>query len=267
MAGTAEEIAALLLALIDDGRYEPGDRLPTIEELVEEHGVGRQTARNALNLLKDQGVAEYLGGRGGTVVRRPPAERMVRSRAMERDHLGYYSGASVQHWRQVPGTQTVVATEPPPRDIARALGIEPGRAADVRKRLNGDPNVPIYRQLTDSWLHPEVVEALPVLVGDTGLGGIYDRIEEWAQQPIVWEEEIMGATPRPDERKALLLPKGVSLLRVVRTSSVKLGRRVLVVEVNDIRMSAELFSVRYPLTRNGDAKWPVRPATRDFYSA
>lgn len=267
MAGTAEEITALLRAQIDDGEYQPGDRLPTIEELVDEHGVSRQTARSALNQLKDQGVAEYLGGRSGTTVRRRPVERMVRARAMERDNLGYYSGANVQHWRQVEGTQTIVAHEPPPRDIALALGIEPGRPADVRKRLNGDPNAPIYRQLTDSWLHPEIVEALPILTGDTGLGGIYDRIEEWAEQPIIWEEEIMGATPTPDERKALLLPKGVSLLRVVRTSTITLERRALVVEVNDIRMSAELFSVRYSMTRSGDAKWPVRPATRDFYSS
>lgn len=267
MPGTAEEIAALLRQQIADGQYEAGDRLPTIDELVAEHGVNRQTARNALNQLKEQGLAEYVGGRGGTIVRRRPAERMVRSRAMERDNLGYYSGANVQHWRQVEGTRTIVATEPPPLDVALALGVEPGRPVDVRKRLNGDPNAPVYRQLTDSWLHPEIVEILPVLTGDTGLGGIYDRIEEWAKQPIIWEEEISGATPTPEEAKALLLPKGVSLLRVIRTSTITLEHKALVVEVNDIRMSAELFSVRYPMVRNGDAQWPVRPATRDFYTS
>jgi GntR family transcriptional regulator len=267
MPGTAEEIAALLRQQIADGQFEAGDRLPTIDELVAEHGVNRQTARNALNQLKEQGLAEYVGGRGGTIVRRRPAERMVRSRAMERDNLGYYSGANVQHWRQVEGTRTIVAKEPPPLDVALALGVEPGRPVDVRKRLNGDPNAPVYRQLTDSWLHPEIVEILPVLTGDTGLGGIYDRIEEWAKQPIIWEEEISGATPTPEEAKALLLPKGVSLLRVIRTSTITLEHKALVVEVNDIRMSAELFSVRYPMVRSGDAQWPVRPATRDFYTS
>jgi GntR family transcriptional regulator len=267
MAGTAEEIAALLRAQIDEGEYEPGDRLPTIEELVDEHGVGRQTARSALNLLKGQGVAEYLGGRGGTVVRRRPVQRMVRSRGMERDNLGYYSGANVQHWRLVAGTQTEVTTERTPADIAQWLGIEAGTEAVVRRRLNGDPNVDVYRQLTDSWLHPEAVAALPMLAGDSGLGGIYDRIEEWTGQPIEWDEEVMGATPTPKEAKDLLLPKGVSLLRVIRTSAIKRDGRTLIVEVNDIRMSAELFSVRYPMTRQGDAVWPVRPATKDFYTA
>jgi GntR family transcriptional regulator len=237
-----------------------------MDALVEEHGVSRQTARESLNLLKREGLAEYRGGKAGTVVRERPATRMVRSRGMERDNLGYYSGANVQHWRLVPGTRTEVTTEPVPSDISLVLGIEPGTPVVVRKRLNGDPDVPVYRQLTDSWLHPEAVAALPILAGSTGLGGIYDRIEEWAQQPIVWEEEVTAVTPSPDEVAALILPSGVPLLRIIRTSTVKIEGRSLVVEVNDIRMSAELFSVRYPMTRRGAARWPVEPASADFYT-
>lgn len=266
MARTAEEIAAQLRERVRSGEIQPGDRLPTMDALMTAHGVSRQTARQALNQLKTEGIAEYGGGRSGTVVRRRPAERMVRSRGMERDNLGYYSGANVQHWRLVEGTQTAVTTEPVPADLAALLGIEPGTPTVVRKRLNGDPDVPAYRQLTDSWLHPEAVEALPILAGSTGLGGIYDRIEEWAEQPIAWEEEITAITPSPDEVAALLLPPGVPLLRVIRTSTVKRERRPLVVEVNDIRMSAELFSVRYPMVRRGEARWPVQPATADFYT-
>jgi GntR family transcriptional regulator len=266
MARTAEEIATQLRERIRNGELALGDRLPTMDALVHEHGVSRQTARQALNQLKAEGLVEYKGGRAGTVVRERQVERLVRSRGMERDNLGYYSGANVQHWRLVPGTQTEVTTEPVPGDIADLLGVEAGTMVVVRKRLNGDPDVEQYRQLTDSWLNPSVVEALPILSGSTGLGGIYDRIEEWAEQPIVWEEEITAAAPSPAEVSALLLPPGVPVLRVIRTSKVRKDKRTLVVEVNDIRMSAELFSVRYPLTRQGAAKWPVAPATADFYS-
>lgn len=267
MAQTAEEIAAVLRERIQRGELQPGDRLPTMDALAEEYDVNRQTARQALNLLKNEGLVEYKGGRAGTVVRERPAARMVRSRGMERDNKGYYSGANVQHWRPVEGTQTEVPTEPAPADIAGYLGIEPGTTVVVRKRLNGDPEVPAYRQLTDSWLHPDAVEAVPVIAGSSGLGGIYDRIEEWAQQPIVWEEEVTAATPSPDEVAALLLPPGVPLLRIIRTSTVKVDGRPLVAEVNDIRMSAELFSVRYPMTRKGAARWPVQPASADFYTS
>ncbi len=266
MARTAEEIAASLRDRIQRGELQPGDRLPTMDVIAEEHGVSRQTARQALNLLKAEGLVEYKGGRAGTVVRERPAARLVRSRGMERDNLGYYSGANVQHWRLVPGTQTEVATEPVPADVAELLGVEAGTPTIVRKRLNGDPDRPEHRQLTDSWLHPAAVAALPILAGSTGLGGIYDRIEEWAEQPIAWEEEVTAVTPNPAEVAALLLPPGVPLLRIIRTSTVKVDGRPLVVEVNDIRMSAEHFSVRYPMSRKGAARWPVQPASADFYT-
>jgi GntR family transcriptional regulator len=266
MARTAEEIAAQLRERIRTGELAPGDRLPTMDALAEGHGVSRQTARQALNQLKSEGLVEYRGGRAGTVVRERPVERLVRSRGMQRDNLGYYSGANVQHWRLVPGTQTEVGTEPAPPEVATLLDIPAGTPVVVRKRLNGDPGIEVYRQLTDSWLHPTVVAALPILAGQTGLGGIYDRIEEWTGQPIVWEEEVTASAASPAEVEALLLPPGVPLLRIWRTSKIKVNKQTVVAEVNDIRMSAELFSVRYPLTRQGDAKWPVEPASKDFYT-
>src|SRR5262249_11136692 len=140
----------------------------------------------------------------------------------------------------VPGTHTELATLPVPADLAALLSVEPGTPVVVRKRLNGDPapGRKQYRQLTDSWLHPDAVASLPMLAGNSGLGGIYDRIEEWAGMPISWEEQVSGATPTPAEASALLLPPGVSLLRVVRISTVRApGGRDLVAEVNDIRMS------------------------------
>ncbi|WP_432747403.1 GntR family transcriptional regulator [Streptomyces sp. JH002] len=265
MAQTAEEIANQLRELIRTGAVVPGERLPTMETLAAEHGVSRQTARQALNQLKAEGLVEYKGGRTGTFVRERPLTRMVRSRGMDRDHLGYYSGSNVQHWRLVAGTHTEVATVPAPPDIAELLGVGAGEPVIVRKRLNGDPNDERFRQLTDSWLHPAVVAELPALAGNTGLGGIYDRIEEWAGQPIAWEEEITAATPSPSDATALLLPPGVPLLRVIRTSKIQVEGNTVIAEVNDIRMSGELFSVKYPMSRQGAAKWPVAPATGDFY--
>jgi len=265
---SAEEIAGELRARIRSGDLQPGDRLPTMAELGTSYEVNRQTARQALIALKDEGLVEYRGGRAGTFVRLRPTQRLVRARSMERDELGYYSGPDVQHWRAL--TQTEVDhTARVPEDIAALLGVEPGSPAVVRRRLNGDPEIREYRQLTDSWLHPAAVAAVPAIAGDSGLGGIYDRIEEWAGAPLVWEEEATSATPSPAEAEALLLPTGVPLLRLLRCSIVTeppTGGGPLVVEVNDIRMSGEQFSVRYPLERGPSARWPVTPATGNFYT-
>jgi GntR family transcriptional regulator len=267
MAQTAEQIAASLRAQIQRGELQPGDRLPSMEQLAQDFSVNRQTARQALNQLKAEGLAESPGGRAGTVVRRRPTQRVKRSRSIERDHLGYYSGPTVQHWRTIPGLGLAVDTKPVPADIAELLGVQPGTPVLVRERANGDPDQEQYRQLTASWFHPSIVEDVPVLAGDTGLGGSYDRIEEWSEQPLHWEEEVTAATPSPDEAEALLLPPGVPMLRILRIATLGRGKKARVVEVQDIRMSGELFSVRYPLQRRGAARWPVEAASADYYNS
>ncbi|MFD5863245.1 GntR family transcriptional regulator [Streptomyces sp. NPDC060011] len=267
MPSTADEIAANLRTQIQRGELQPGDRLPGIETLAERYSVNRQTARQALNQLKAEGLAESPGGRAGTIVRQRPTTRLVRSRNIERDHLGYYSGPTVQHWRTIQGLGLAIDTRPVPADVAELLGITPGTLVLLRERANGDPEQPQYRQLAASWFHPDIVEDVPVLAGGTGLGGSYDRIEEWAQQPLQWEEEVTAATPNPAEAETLLLPPGVPMLRILRVASLGRGSKARVVEVQDIRMSGELFSVRYPLQRRGAARWPVQPSTGDYYSA
>jgi GntR family transcriptional regulator len=267
MTGTADGIAADLRRRIESGELQPGDKIPTVEALAEEYGVAGQTPRQAIRLLKAEGLVENRGGRSGNRVRERGTRRMIRSRSIERDNLGYYSGEDVQHWRTIPGLGLSIDTRPAPADIAELLGVEPGTRTSVRERANGDPERERYRQLTRSWFHPSIVEELPILTGDTGLGGSYDRIEEWAQAPIQWVEEVMAATPNPAEVDALLLPPGVPLLRVLRVASLGRGKKDRrVVEVQDIRMSGELFSVRYPLSRQGAARWPVEPATGDYYN-
>lgn len=266
MAGTADGIAADLRRRIESGELRPGDKIPAVEALAEEYGVAGQTPRQAIRMLKAEGLVENRGGRSGNRVRDRGARRTVRSRSIERDELGYYSGKDVQHWRTIPGLGLAIDTRPAPPDIAELLGVEPGTSVLVRERANGDPEQEQYRQLTRSWYHPRIVEDLPILTSSTGLGGSYDRIEEWAGQPLQWTEEVTAATPGPSEVEALLLPPGVPLLRVLRVASLGRGRQARVVEVQDIRMSGELFSVRYPLQRKGGARWPVAPATGDYYT-
>ena len=273
MANKVDEIAADLRERIRRGDLRPGSKLPSIDDLAEEYSCNRNTGTRALNRLKAEGLLEYRAGRGseggggGTYVRQRATQRMVRPRGIERDNLGYYSGKDVQNWRTIPGLGLAIATKPVPADIAELLGVSAGAPILLRERANGDPEREQYRQLTASWYHPSIIEDVPALTGDTGLGGGYDRIEEWAGEPLQWEEEVTAATPSPTEVAALLLPPGVPLLRILRTAALGRGKKARTVEVQDIRMSAELFSVRYRLQRRGAARWPVSPATGDYYAA
>jgi GntR family transcriptional regulator len=64
------EIAESLRRQIDSGVLHRGDRLPTEDELMQQHGVSRSTARAAARELKDQGLVETLHGKGSYVAHR-----------------------------------------------------------------------------------------------------------------------------------------------------------------------------------------------------
>jgi GntR family transcriptional regulator len=67
------QIAAELRARITSGELPGRSRLPSVEGLVQEHGVARTTARKALRVLVDEGLARIVTGWGTYVV--PEDER------------------------------------------------------------------------------------------------------------------------------------------------------------------------------------------------
>lgn len=56
-----EQVAAQLREAILDGRFAPGDELPTERELCQQFGVSRTTVREALRALQAQGLAVVAG--------------------------------------------------------------------------------------------------------------------------------------------------------------------------------------------------------------
>ena len=57
-------IAEQLRADITSGKYAPGQRLPSAVTLHQEHGIAVVTARKALALLVDDGLAVVVTGMG-----------------------------------------------------------------------------------------------------------------------------------------------------------------------------------------------------------
>jgi DNA-binding GntR family transcriptional regulator len=65
------QVAAILRGRIESGEYRPAQRLPSINDLVQEYGVARLTANKALRLLVAEGLAELSPGMGFYVTSRP----------------------------------------------------------------------------------------------------------------------------------------------------------------------------------------------------
>jgi GntR family hexuronate regulon transcriptional repressor len=76
-----QQIARTLAAAIEDGRYAPGDRLPSERELAEDFGVSRPTIRDAMIALEFQGLVEARQGSGVYVKAAP----QILEDAAERD--------------------------------------------------------------------------------------------------------------------------------------------------------------------------------------
>lgn len=66
------ELAEILRARITSGQLKPGDRLPSERDLSQTYDVAMMTARAAVKLLRAEGLAESVRGRG--VVVRAPVE-------------------------------------------------------------------------------------------------------------------------------------------------------------------------------------------------
>lgn len=59
-----DEVARRLRAAIESGELKPGDRLPTQQELCTTYGVSRPVVREAVSLLKSEGLVISQQGRG-----------------------------------------------------------------------------------------------------------------------------------------------------------------------------------------------------------
>ena len=59
-----QQIARAISTSINDGRYRPGDKLPSERELADDFGVSRPTIRDAMIALEFQGLVEARQGSG-----------------------------------------------------------------------------------------------------------------------------------------------------------------------------------------------------------
>ncbi|MBB4940793.1 DNA-binding GntR family transcriptional regulator [Streptosporangium album] len=111
------QLARLLRERIDAGDYRPGQRLPSEERLEQIYGLGRNAVRDALRILKAEGVVRTVTG-SGSYVRGRQEVTMVR----------VTSGA-------------VIATRMPTAEERQALGLDEGVALFVVERPGQEPEV------------------------------------------------------------------------------------------------------------------------------
>jgi GntR family transcriptional regulator len=60
----SQQLANLLREQIHGGHYGPGDRIPSLVSLAQEHGIAPDTAKKAVRILRDEGLVFTVRGYG-----------------------------------------------------------------------------------------------------------------------------------------------------------------------------------------------------------
>jgi GntR family transcriptional regulator len=245
-----EDIVDELRTSILDGRLEPGERLPSENELAEHYATSRPTVRRALALLKAQGLLNTEQGRGVFVRPKPHVRLLLSGDAFRRHRRARRSGfnAQVEEQGQTPEQRLLEAgVVAAPREVALRLDVNEGAEVIVRRRLFLVNDEPVA--LCDSYYPVEMAKGTALAEPERILGGAYGLIEDRAG-PIGRKlkrsvDDLVCRMPTPDEVKVLKLPSGVPVVRILRTVYDSAG---LAVEVQDTVAAADKHQFRYEVS-------------------
>lgn len=234
-------IADELRSAIQEGIYGPGDRLPGENDLMATYEVARMTARQALAVLRDEGLAEARKG-AGVFVR---SFRPIRRRGIPRLAQGNWgTGRSV--WsadieeRALLVDQIEVTEARATARTAAALGVEPESPLCVRSRRFVLDDKPVL--LSVSYLPATVAAGTAITTPDTGPGGTYARLAELGCKPIHFREEIRCRMPTADESNRLSLTPGTPVIVICRTAFTEQGQPV---ELNEMTLDSSAYVLEY----------------------
>ncbi|SHN42460.1 transcriptional regulator, GntR family [Cryptosporangium aurantiacum] len=225
------QIADRLRAEVARGDFAPGAQLPSESALEARFKVSRVTARRALSVLVNDGLAQSEHGRGYFLRTPPPVQRLSSDRFDSRD-----AGTE-----DAPVEVLFVGRGPVPAKMAERLGLVAGDDVIVRNRrylLEGRP-----ARSAVSYIPLDIAAGTPIAEEDPGPGGIYARMEEQGLTFDKYDEEVTARVATEEESRLLLLPGSTPVLQVVRTAFAD-GRPV---EVCEAVMDAAAFVLDYSL--------------------
>jgi GntR family transcriptional regulator len=196
-------IAADLRAAIASGRYAPGTHLPTEQDLTVRYGVSRHTAREALQLLRQEGLIARRRGIGAIVSAADPSGGFSQALNGLSDLLQYAREARLQVRAIRPATLA---------DIAR-LATEDARgwtAIHGKRCARGRP-IALTRILVRADLCP------PRDAIDAFEGALNELIAaRSAVRPAQIDQEISAVTLTEREAEQLEAQHGAAALATVR---------------------------------------------------
>ncbi|MGY4905780.1 GntR family transcriptional regulator [Streptomyces sp. 900116325] len=216
----SRRIAEDLRRSIESGEIARGEKLPSERALAEQYGAARNTAREAVRLLAEQGLVTAKHGRG-VFVREP--QRLFRfgsDRYSIRNRETGLTPFRLEAKRQGKTARidvVSIAREVPPHDIAERLNVPTDEQSVVhRENHYFADEEPV--QIVSTYLRWDEAQDTLLMQPKTGKDGIYGRLEELGHTMTRVRDEISARMPTPEEAGILHLVPGVPILEVLHTS-------------------------------------------------
>lgn len=231
-------IADRLRDQILSGALDDGDRLPGENALMAEYGIARATARQALAVLINEGLAVARRG-SGVYVRLFQPIRRHGSRRVSREQWGQGRAIwdSDADGRAYTVDEIDLRRQPASGPVARALGSD---EVWVRRRRYSVDGRPV--QLAASHFPADLVEGSAITLPDTGPGGVYARLGDLGYPPVRFTEEVRARMPQPREAKLLGLPAGTPVIVITR---IAFAAKDVPVEFNEMTLDASAYVLQY----------------------
>jgi GntR family transcriptional regulator len=225
-----KQIADLLRAAITSGELAPGAQLPSEQELVDEHGVARGTVRQAITLLRSEGLVDVVRGRGSFVRDlAPEQERLVRQQ-WDKEHP-YESALKIETLGLVKADASA--------EVAALLDLTVG--ADVLVRRWRYLASFLVLEMATSYVPWDVAEVAQLLQTKTGRQ-VYAKLADSGHRLARFTEEVQARMPTEAEARTLKIEPAVPVMSVQRVGYTEDDRPV---EVRQSLMSAKRYRLMY----------------------
>lgn len=217
-----EQLVRDLTLAIDQGRYAPGDQLPTVRDLADEYGVSPSTARKAVEALQRMGLAfsGYVDGKRGVRVASTGRTNFFATDALRPGRPG--AGADVftenaQKAGRRPSKHFAMVMRVPPARIARRLGLAPNEIAVERTTIQLLDSQPWSRER--SWYQV-------TFAAETGLDtpgdieeGTIRHLKSAGFEETAYRDEVMDSAATQEDSSDLGVMLGSPLLIQTRTAA------------------------------------------------
>ncbi|MFJ6363468.1 GntR family transcriptional regulator [Streptomyces globisporus] len=239
-----ERVAANVRALIMSGEWDPGQKIPSTDALMEEHDTSNVTIQRALGILKAEGLLEGKAGKG-VFVRKDAPQAISPASFMAPSESGQpyrWISEAAKNGRRASNRILEVAEAVPPKRVREILGLPAEGLAMLRSRIGLLDNEPA--ELVDSYYPLELARGTRLADRRKIPGGSPTLLAEMGYPPREQEDEVAARPATSREFIHLELPTDIAVIEVFRVVYSDDRRPI---EVTTLAKPSHLFKMGYHL--------------------